>query len=655
MSIRMTSAESTNTTATALLQICKSCFHFSEQFSQRLPMVVGDGVVEDVVQGSSQSVVYSCDVGCTPLRCKSVALYKEYIPFYGLHHTISVSIWISIVSISAKPQTTLTQSLNSILEQHDHSIIKLMDDLHHLKYEHGIDRDDVLFDTAYDFFTENNTENLCDIGDCPFYMRYHGDRGQQEDQLQEDGDAVLLDIMSMIHCYLLHSYETQRFSKEERMRIKTAAGSLSWGTVSEVLRGDEENDETAHVAVMTVATNLLKEKQRHSPRRRRFRDVEGEVNTIDKQSKQFIDFAAMSRVVGIEETALREGLVNYKEDTKSLITDLIEVVYGEDEEKMDIWNSFDINNGDKRSTFRSMLHRHFQQSNLDGDNLINLFKFIIARKRLQIDIEQMAQLMTINEIDGRMFDDKYPDHYQNNGTFSNRFRTIPNCKVQHVRQLYSAVKKWKYIKWKQVTTESKEDDFIAADVELEMQSQQPDVYTIGKRFNFWQRKHKDFVQAKYKNMKEEMMRNPLLAKCIGVRAWNKLSATISIMVKTRAALRIESNGNAHYLFRIGKGEPFDEPHLCAIKLYTDLDLLCTTFCAILRRGDPAEIAGIANMARILTETVQCYGTSLSDDSSKSTYYRGVNKTFMFMTIVSRFNLPQSTTADVRKQSILFSF
>lgn len=106
-----------------------------------------------------------------------------------------------------------------------------------------------------------------------------------------------------------------------------------------------------------------------------------------------------------------------------------------------------------------------------------------------------------------------------------------------------------------------------------------------------------------------------------------------------------------YMYRIKKGEAFDQQHLAAIKLYTDFTKICAVLCAILRRGDPVEVAQVAHWTRLLIETVQCYGSSLKEENAKKTYYRGVNRTFMFMKIVSRFNLPQSTTSSVEYLSI----
>ena len=98
---------------------------------------------------------------------------------------------------------------------------------------------------------------------------------------------------------------------------------------------------------------------------------------------------------------------------------------------------------------------------------------------------------------------------------------------------------------------------------------------------------------------------------------------------------------------IDKGVPFDEPHLRALKLYTDFTELCDKFCAILREGNPKKVAQIANWAKTLIETIQCYGSRINVNDAKKTYYRGVNKTFVFRMVVSRFHLPQSTTSSVK--------
>ena len=438
-----------------------------------------------------------------------------------------------------------------------------MDGLHHIKYEHNIDRDDALFDSAYKFFKESMTEIGGDINDCPFFERHHRDRENPEDDHKHgDDDHLLMDTVSMIYCYFLYSYETQRFSKEERQRIMETAGISSWNDVTDAIDADDidnieangdddEKEESVDVSVMRLITGILTEKRKRARGRSRFRDDEDDEKSDDTET---VDFAAMSQVIGVDEVVLRKSFNQYKEDRNSLIADLIDVVYGENVEDMSIWNAIQMGNEEKNVLFRHALYGHFNCVQLNVPNLVKLCVHIIARKRLQIDIEGMTDLLNTNTIDGRMFDKGDPEHYQKNGTFSNRFKAVPNCKVQHVRQLYTAVKKWKYVEWKEVVVESKEEEKEDTvndddDVEEQTNSDQPDVYAIGQRFNFWQRKHNDYVQAKYKDLKEEMLQSSLLSVHFqGISGWNALMKIVEAMIATKAALKIKSNGTVQCLY-----------------------------------------------------------------------------------------------------------
>ena len=177
----------------------------------------------------------------------------------------------------------------------------------------------------------------------------------------------------------------------------------------------------------------------------------------------------------------------------------------------------------------------------------------------------------------------------------------------------------------------------------------PDVYEIGKQFYFWKshEKHHRFVSAKYQNVKEEVLNNPELAGLLSIEGWNGLTKEIAALIGTESALEIVSNGQSVYMYQLRRYEPLDAAHLRALKLYTDFTELSAKFCAILRWANGSEIAGIANWARYLIETVQCFGSSLKSDGTKMSYYRGVSKTFIFKMIATRFHLPLSTTSDVK--------
>ena len=165
-----------------------------------------------------------------------------------------------------------------------------------------------------------------------------------------------------------------------------------------------------------------------------------------------------------------------------------------------------------------------------------------------IDFDALVDVVTTNGLDGRLFDKTANDSYENNGTFSKRFKGVADCKVQHVRQLYGALKKWKYVEPKKViplkqdeeAQDGKEDEKEPVDGDdVNHGSDQMGIYEIGKRFYFWDshRKHPDYVAAKYSNIKEEVLNNPLFSRFINIRSWNTLTATITALLATEKALR----------------------------------------------------------------------------------------------------------------------
>ena len=580
------------------------------------------------------------------------------------HNTDSETIQSDLTQESGTnfDEKQIVQSLYSILEERDYTVTKLIDDLHHLKYDHHIDGDDVSYDAAYEFFKDSATENQCDIDGCCFVERHYRDRGGQDNgQKMEDQDDLLMDIMSMIHSYFIHSFDTQRLTKNERQSIMNMAGSTSWKIVNDTICSDDIIDDTnrdeddekqsVNLLLMNKVTEILATKKRRG--RRRFLDNDDDENVADEV---VLDFAAMASAIGVEEKALSDGLSEYKSDRNKLIGDLIDVVYGDDIGKLPIWSLLQMDDDAKGTLFRKALYGYFHCFQLNTDNFTKLCRYIVERKRLHIDPEQMEKMLDSNNIDGRMFDKGDAEYYQNNGSFAKRFREIPDCKEQHVRQLYTAVKKWKFVEVKKVAVESKDEeieDIVDGNNDTPPPNptvtKQPNVYTIGKRFVFWksQQQMDEYVPAKFGNIKEEILHSTLVPRCFPrVRAWNKLIAAVKVLVATKAALKTRSNGKFRWLYLIKKGEHFDDDHLCALKLYTDFTKLCSSFNMILRRGDPEDIAQFAHWTRILIETVQCYGSPLNAESAKKTYYRGVKKTFMFLTIVSRFNLPQSTSASV---------
>ena len=549
------------------------------------------------------------------------------------------------------------KSLSTVMDEYDYSATKLLDDFHHLKYGHGLNEDDTKFDAAFQFFTDSIIENECDVNQCHLMQRHYRDRGQPLlSRGVVDGDTVndevLMDIMAMVHCYFIHSFDLHRLTKAERETVEMES---SYGTaLDDEQKGDSENDDLWRTKLVA---DFLREKEQKLQLHRgnkRFRDEEYGQSTSEKM----VDFTAMAQSVGVDEAVLREGLSEYEQNRDRLIGNLIDVVYDEDVHDVPIWKTLKVDEDQTRDIFRQILYDYFKCTQLSTENMIKSCNVTVQRMEFKIDIDPLNEVMTSNGIDGRIYDKTNPETYQNVNVFAQKFKSIPNGNGQHIRRMYNVVRKWKFIKskkekvvkkQKETVDDGKEDEKEPVvddnDAVLIESNQRPEIYEIGKQFYFWDslKGHPNYVKAKYGNMKEEVMHSPLLDGLVSVRAWNKLTKDIAAIIATEYALRITSNGISYNLYGIEQYEPLDAEHLRSLKLYTDFDKLCAAFCSILRWGDPRQIAEIAHLTRILVETVQCYGTRTS---SIQTYYRGVNKTFLFRTVMTKFNLPWSTTISV---------
>ena len=567
-------------------------------------------------------------------------------------------IKVFLKKLQSADHSEIIQSITTIFETHNYSVTDVLNDVHHLKYEHGVDGDDEKFDEIFAFLTNGLPDKSCAVTDCVHIRRHHRDRGTPPKEFaftesDDVNDTVLMDTMAMLHCYFLHSFDINRLTKEERDRIDAELSSVTGLDDDEKRPIEDELSESNRIKLINSILVAKRKKLDIGRGDGRYRDNE---NDRKSEMNRNVDFSAISKTVNVDEAVLTKGLKDYEKDPDRFIGDLIDVAYAQNADKETLWSALEMEDDAKRAVFHGMLFGHFKCTDLNPANFVKLSMLIIDRKLLQIDGDALKQEVMTNLDDGRIFDKTDREHFQNMVKFSKRFNSVSNCKAQHLRQLYTALRKWQYVESKVQTVQkqeavpvedAKEDENV--EVIFFEPDQPPDVYEIGRRFYFWDshRKHPDFVSPKYENMKEEVLNSPLLSRFITIAAWNALTTLIEKIITSDAAHQLWSNGQSEYMYHLKKREPIDANHLRSLKLYTDFTDLCAKFCAILRWADPEQIAQIAHWTRSLIETVQCFGSSLNDDAVQKTYFRGVDRTFIFKMIATRFYLPLSTTSDVK--------
>ena len=240
--------------------------------------------------------------------------------------------------------------IRNLEEKYSDKVIELLDAVHHLKYEHAVDEDDYKFDEIFEFFQKSLTGKHCDVNECIHVQRHYGDRRRRRyihGHMGHEHD-LLLDTIAMIHCYFVHSFDIDRLTKEER----------------EIVYALDEHEQ------LTMITNILIEKRKKlkyvsNERNGRYAALlEENAEDLDETEK-LLDFKSMAQVLGVQEMKIEVALEEYKEDRNRLLSDLIDVVYGEEEEKTNIWDKFEMEDKEKVMTFRSLLFDHFKCSDLN--------------------------------------------------------------------------------------------------------------------------------------------------------------------------------------------------------------------------------------------------------------------------------------------------
>ncbi len=169
-----------------------------------------------------------------------------------------------------------------------------------------------------------------------------------------------------------------------------------------------------------------------------------------------------------------------------------------------------------------------------------------------------------------------------------------------------------------------------------------DLYSFGKKYYYWDtmKRHPCYIKAKYKNLKEE-----LLSECI-LDILNKQIGLCQTNMKTQKVRALRANTNGEYVYGIKLHQLINLQQMFAVRMYCDLSPVCERAMKALISNDKLQIAGQAHLVRLLTETVQCFGTPI-----RGFVYRGLKNPLKFPKMMAEFNLPTSTSTNVWTVSI----
>ena len=323
-------------------------------------------------------------------------------------------------------------------------------------------------------------------------------------------------------------------------------------------------------------------------------------------------------------------LTNHEHDRNQVISALIQIYYGLDSGTI----PFDVTLSVK--AVEIILYRYFKITDLDTTNVIAMVSALIPKlpNGHCVDTNKVADIMEQNAICGQHFVNG-TSVYMKPGKFTNLFKSLENWKKTKkvFRAFWKEMNEWRPLEVWMADTEV---------VEEEEKKEDTPIYEEGKIFEFWNPNRPKYIEPMYRDLREELLANgsrTALRLFNLLEIWNGLKTRVGKLLENGTNLTVTSNGK----YQIPREQPIDEEHMMALLIHTDLTKVDKEYSDILRRGDPNEVSSIAHWARLLTETVQCFGKKIVP---KLTYYRAVDKAFVFKMPTMRFNLPMSTSISV---------
>ena len=208
---------------------------------------------------------------------------------------------------------------------------------------------------------------------------------------------------------------------------------------------------------------------------------------------------------------------------------------------------------------------------------------------------------------------------------------------------------------KQGTLFSVDEGFDGSDDdEMIEEPQDLSYYCFGRRWYYWQKMkhHKDYIERKYKDLKEELLNNTQYS----IKEKLDWDITMRKAESYRECARgrsLRANGPLLYQYYNDGDIEYNKvttKHIAALLFYTNYDKLQGKFSASFRIFDNEENWDLckdrnrefANWSRLLRESVELFGTNLSD-TPKMKLFHGINCELMFDSIICKFCAPTSMT------------
>eukprot|EP01083_Nonionella_stella_P044796 120511_1 len=575
------------------------------------------------------------------------------------------------------------QLLNNVMLGYDaqHRNVQLLNDFYHIKYEHNTNNDPNQFNAFYQFVSDHDSALACDINNCQSVNRHYQRNESVITSQTNTKDACAFNMIDRIHTYCIHSHEISQLTNAE---IESIEKELNEPTLYNAdLLNDQKIESLSNIMhkkrQQTQNLNLCSNDNKFITKERHTIDYE-QISTIFANNNILID------------GDLEAVFDRYAYDKQQLTDDVCDIVLiGNDDGILlsDILtNELNCSPQERDAIYHVILYKYINKQELKGPNFIKILQRTALTLLSSADTDQIAQIAQNANVSGNIFTEGTPS-FMNRIKFARLFKSMHNWDKNDWAELYTAIEEWDHSTrplynyegmsddddndsicvWN--TSDEEEDNnsvCILSDddddhkepltddcITMENDDDHGTICSDGIEFWYWekQRENKRYVNKKFNSLKEEILH----VKDMTLKQWQQIVEECTVLLQTDLIKHSAANGKHSEIYGIENGDSITLRHLLSIKLYTDYAFLCNIFCEAFRlrqiSHDRYEKIGqvqrrnerIANWAKALIESVQCYGQFITP---KTRYYRGIQTQFVLKRFITRFNAPLSTTPSLQK-------
>eukprot|EP01083_Nonionella_stella_P200708 734779_1 len=341
-------------------------------------------------------------------------------------------------------ESTLMNQFASIFVSNCYTNTSLLNDFHHIKYVHRADDNDEAFSKIHEYFIDG-IDTVCDGNQCLLIGRYYRDRSilrilrneaQDNDEHNPHDPQYMMDLISRIHVYFIHSYHINRFTTHELRVVNEQTENLNL------------NDDVLEEMRMRLLTEVMKTK-RNIIGLKQDNDKFKEPIVIVKDNHQtsMLDYTKMHRIlhkhnITIAMQHLRSAFSAYtgSNDNDTLISDLIDAYYAPNDTSLPLSNAISITSlhndySHRHTIFGIILFQYFEKRDINAANLAKIATKLLTKYYPHIDPMAFVETAMNADINGGTFIQGTPE-YKKSLQFAKIFKSIKGYKKKDLTNLY---------------------------------------------------------------------------------------------------------------------------------------------------------------------------------------------------------------------------